>query len=188
MQKNQNKKHAEPVFKGKENYNSLSVLRHHSPNNCYMQFKFLNRCGMGLDVESQRLLSLITFKDWGKKHFEVQNKKSCAWLGVFVYHYDYHHHFFKKSDCEITGIPANHLVSLVWPLTDSSPCQSAFGFATFGSLSLSLSVSVCLSQAASSDKGCVFIKEPPSSAISARPRIGTPRSCRPASASRRPSL
>lgn len=107
-----------------------------------MQFKFLNRCGMGLDVESQRLLSLITFKDWGKKHFEVQNKKSCVWLGVFFYHYDYHHHFFKKSDCEITGIPANHLVSLVWPLTDSCPCQSAFGFATFGSLSLCLSLSV----------------------------------------------
>ena len=49
---------------------------------------------MGLDVESRLLLSLIIFKDWGKKHFEVQNKKSCAWLGFFFYHY--HHHFFKN--------------------------------------------------------------------------------------------
>ena len=48
----------------------------------------------------------------------------------------------------INGIPANHLIWLAWHLTDSSPCQSAFRFATFGSLSLcslSRSVSICLS-------------------------------------------
>lgn len=48
-------------LKGKENHNSFSVFRHHSPNNCYMQFKFLNRCGMGLDMEFRLLLLLIIF-------------------------------------------------------------------------------------------------------------------------------
>lgn len=54
-------------LKRKENYNSFSVFRHHSPNNCYMQFKFLNRCGMGLDMQFRSLLLLIIFKDWGEK-------------------------------------------------------------------------------------------------------------------------
>lgn len=48
-------------FKGKENYNSFSVFRHHSPNNCNMQFKFLNRCGLGLDTEFRLLVLLIIF-------------------------------------------------------------------------------------------------------------------------------
>lgn len=64
--KNQNKNTQNLSLKGKENYNSFSVFRHHSPNNCYMQFKFLNRCGMGLDMESRLLL--IIFKDWGEKN------------------------------------------------------------------------------------------------------------------------
>lgn len=79
-EKNQNKNTQNLSLKGKAYDNSFSVFRlfrHHSPNNCYMQFKFLKRCGMGLDMEFRLLRLLIIFKDWGKKTLEVQNKVLC---------------------------------------------------------------------------------------------------------------
>lgn len=105
----------------------------------------------------------LFLKIWGKKTLRRAKFKSPVpgWVVFFFfYHHHYHHHFKKKNRTAINGIPANHLVSLVWRLTDSSPCQSAFGFATLGPLSLSLSASLTHS-AASLDKGSVFIKEPP---------------------------
>ena len=132
-------------LKGKENYNSFSVFRHHSPNNCYMQFKFLNRCGMGLDMESRLLLLLIIFKDWGEKTLRRAKFESPVPGWVFFLSSPLSSSFFFNWTA-INGIPANHLVSLVWRLTDSSPCQSAFGFATLGPLSLSLFLPHSLTQ------------------------------------------
>lgn len=72
-------------LKGKENYNSFSIFRHHSPNNCYMQFKFLNRCGMGLDVEFRLLLLLIIFKNWGKNTARCKIKSPVpGWVFSFI--------------------------------------------------------------------------------------------------------
>lgn len=54
--KNPNEKAHRTCLSKEKNYISFSVFRHHSPNNCYMQVKFLNRCGMGLDMKFRSLL------------------------------------------------------------------------------------------------------------------------------------
>lgn len=93
-------------LKGKENYNSFSVFRHHSPNNCYMQFKFLDTCAMGLGMKFRPpLLVLIIFKDWGGGGNTVKCKiKSPVPGWVFFFFYHHHHYLFLqrkiKSDCD----------------------------------------------------------------------------------------
>lgn len=104
----------------------------------------------------------LFLKIGGKKTLRRAKFKSPVpgWVFFFLLSSPLSSSFKKKNRTVINGIPANHLVSLVWRLTDSSPCQSAFGFATLGPLSLSLSASLTHS-AASLDKGSVFIMEPP---------------------------
>lgn len=102
---------------------------------------------MGLDMEFRLLRLLIIFKDWGKKTLEVQNKVLCL-VEFFLLSPSLSSSLKKKHRTAINGIPANHLVSLVWRLTDSSPCQSPSALPPLDlspSLPLSLSLSLSLS-------------------------------------------
>jgi hypothetical protein len=97
---------------------------------------------------------------------------------VWFFFFNHYYHPFKWT--AINGVPVKHLVSLIWRLTDSSPCQStpsalphwitlellSFSFSRWRSLSpalppslplsLSLPPSLCLTHSLTHSLSCLF--------------------------------